>query len=280
MKAFSFLMLLLTICDLQAEAVNFSIGEMHLHGEKAAQPEYAVESGQEVRLEIPIDAPLGSKVTLEPEFFQLASGLGAPIALPMDFETPQPDFKETTHQVVTVSLTAYEVKKITRFLIRFSIHDGAAKKESLLSSAILLVYPKEEPGAVAKAISQKLSETNMRLIVFGESAEIRTFLEKRHIDFTSSDDWPSEVKSDALYVGQTTTKKLAEHLHSPARGHMLIFTDSDIELLPGVYRTETADAVVTKVSLHMLDTLESNPRNREIFTDLLLEHLTRTTENP
>lgn len=282
MKITLFLILLLLASgELRAEAVKMAIGEMHLLEDNkvvTVEPKYAVESGREVRLEIPIDAPQGSKVSLQPEFFQLANDLSAPVALPLDFKTPQPDFKDATHQVVTVSLVAFEVKKITRFLIRFTLHDEAAKKDSRSSSAILLVYPKELPGVIAKAIAQKLSESQMRLVVFGESPAIRTFLQSHHVDFDSHDDWPADFKSDTLYIGQTTAKQMAEHLHPPGHAHILIFMDSETESLPGIYRTEAADATVTKVTLPLLDTLGTNPHSRQIFTDLIYQNLTR--ENP
>lgn len=278
--------LVLLAMSLQAKAIDppapGSLGAFNLQGEKQAQSEYAIESGQLATFEIPVDAPLGSAISFRPEFFQLSSDLGAPMSLPMDYKTPILTFTNSTRIVVPFSFRQ-EVKRPTTFLFRLSTvdHKDPQHPRPLQNASVrIIVYPKEKSGEIAKSLAQKQKESGLTLTVFGESPVLRQFLSSRRIDFRDAGtEWPSDMKADSLYIAQSTAKKFAEHVRQPFHSRVIIFL-TDFDLLPGIYRTETSTGIVTKVSLSFVDNLETNPRSRQQFLELLYQNLTRPTENP
>jgi len=118
----------------------------------------------------------------------------------------------------------------------------------------------------------------VRLAVFGESPALRKFFQEEQIAFL-------DLGSEAADLGQKTILPVGEvgledgrDLKSRAARMVLFVRDPTV--WPGVYRTDSPDGSLVRVTLPLLDTLSTNPRSRQIFLDTLLQTFPTKTTTP
>lgn len=154
-------------------------------------------------------------------------------------------------------------------------HPSLLSKQALITLP-LTIYPQEDPASTGRSINQKQQENNIRLVISGNDPRLQSFLSARKINYDTIDSIPANPESGALYLGAITGHELKKLPNSAAAARLLLIV-GDAGLPPGIYTTLTASGgAITKVTLPILNDLETNPRNREIFLNLLNQHLSQT----
>ena len=229
------------------------------------QPGIYVTGGDNLSLTVASSGfPFGSEI----ELIQTAGGMA--VKLKIDITVGKPD-ASVLSGIYTVDFVVPQVKKRTTCVLR--LH------QNTFTDIPLIIFPPEDKVATGRTINQKMRENNMaHIAVFHPGEYIAAdFLVSRGV----KTNW-TESLSGALCLVEVFAKDL-NNLPPVAddRSRVIIFI-RDAADLPGIYTTVTAaGGAVTKVTLPILNDLDTNPRSREIFLNLINRHLSRelTPEN-
>ncbi len=240
-------------------------------------PELHVFGGATVDLDVAVEAPLGSKVSLAYTLYQIARNLSAPLG--RDIAVPEPViFEKQTRRNVRIPITLPDVKRRTEVIVWFRAESADGEKNERTGQTRLFIYPQDQTEELAVSLERVQKDAGVSLAVFGESKHIRAFLEQSGIPFTDAgSELPPTLKADALYLGEIDPHALATRRFANAR---IIFFSPDPALPPGVYTTIRGSGLFTKVTLPILDTLATNPQSQLTFIDILRHSLDASVFTP
>src|SRR5690606_6348769 len=120
-----------------------------------------------------------------------------------------------------------------------------------------------------------LRAARLRLVVCGDSAELRAWLRSQALDFEDhGGDAPSRLSGDELLIGFLRAEDWDRLAAERGSGHVLAFMDEP-SLAPGVYgRHDLGGArYLAKITLPLFPLLATDPRARETLHTLLLQAL-------
>jgi hypothetical protein len=252
-----------------AQEASIAVKSVTLAGQEISAPVPAVWGDRSAMLDLALEAPLGSQLELAYDLSQVAGSLVAPVA------TRQPlgrvvDFRLATWRIIPVEIPFPKVDHPVKMLLGFSSSGFS------IGRTFVMVFPREEPGQLAKRLASAGRQSGLRLGVFGESAVLRTFFKEEQIAFEElGSAFPSQFDPDILPIGEMQAEDLLEHALDNLDGSVLLFIRGSTEL-PGVIRTITPRRSLTKVTWPILDGLSGNPQSRQFFIDILLQALSPT----
>jgi len=274
MKGFFWITLLaMTMDSLVAREAATGGEHVSLHGRQVGIPEFAVFGDQTVKFDVDVEAPLGSKASLLYDLAQFAGGIVAPL------ETSRPvggplDFAKTTRQVALAEVPLPRVVRKTQMLLCFSAAVAPDASRSIVGKVLLQVYPKAEPGQLARKLAMAEEQAGLHLGIFGPSPALRKFFQEQKMDFKDlGSQAPSHWEKEVLPLGEITSAALEERHW----GEGAVFFVSDATGLPGVYRTISPTGSVTKVTVRFLDNLDVDPQSQELLVDTIQQALKPTT---
>ncbi|HSI09667.1 MAG TPA: hypothetical protein VK985_13850, partial [Rariglobus sp.] len=172
------------------------------------------------------------------------------------------------HGVSTVRVAFPEVKRKTQVLVKFF---SAQEPSAEIGRSRVWVYPPVNWGPVAT----KFKEEAPRLIVFGQSEELRAFLKRRGLAFSEQGEGvPEKLEAGVLAVGALSAKAWQEDKPRlvAESGRLVVFVE-DAAGLPGVYTTANGAGAVTQVTLPVLGGLAEDPRAEDTFFQIIEQHL-------
>lgn len=250
-------------------ALSMGNAQVTIQPPEGPVPVLAVVGGETLPLQVAVEAAPGTEVKLTYDLVQLAEGLAAPLVTGQSLGSPVV-LDQTSRRVVAVNIPVPEVTRPTRMLVKIvssaSPGDSGGPNQN---QVFLEVYPKPEPGHLARVLAGAEEASGLRLAVFGECPALRKFFQEEQIAFL-------DLGSEAADLGQKAILPVGEagledgqDLKSRA-ARMVLFV-RDPTAWPGVYRTDSPDGSLVRVTLPLLDTLSTNPRSRQIFLDILLQ---------
>ncbi|MGB8355735.1 MAG: hypothetical protein WCD79_17680 [Chthoniobacteraceae bacterium] len=230
-----------------------------------------VFGGQPAKVELSIDAPIGSKAELRASLFQVAATLAAPLQknIPLGDEI---SFAAQTHKRVTISLPIPVVKRRTQIVAAIEVK-GAGDWHAA-GHVDLMVYPRD---ALKSELLDVAGAT--RLEVFGDDKRLGLFLKNQEVKTDDiGSDLPDRPKAGHLYVGTAKSAELSQWLtaHSMWEGNLVVFC-GDSELLPGAFVEIRGRGHLAKVTLPLLDTLAADPPSQKTFVAILAAILNHQT---
>lgn len=273
---FRIALLAVTVRSLVAQDATMAVESVSRHGRQSAVPEFAVFGGETVRLDVAVEARLGTKGSLLYDLAQIAGGIAAPL------ETSRPvggplDFDKTTRKVVLAEIPLPKVVRPTKMLLAFLAPVAAGTSPSRAGKVLLKVYPKDEPGKLARSLAMAEEQSGLHLGIFGESPALRRFFEEQKIGLKDlGSQVPDRWEKNILYLGEITSASLADRHWDEKVAHAVFFVYEDAGL-PGVYRTISPAGSVTKVTVRSLDNLDIDPRSQELLADTIKQALTTPT---
>ena len=230
-----------------------------------------VFGGQPAKLELSVDAPIGSKAELRASLFQMAATLAAPLQknIPLGDEV---SFATQTHKRVTVSLPIPDVKRKTQIVAAIEVK-GAGDWHAA-GHVDLIVYPRD---SLKSELLDAVGATHLE--AFGNDKRLGSFLESQQVKTDDiGDDLPDRPKAGHLYVGTAKAAELSQWftVHSAWEGNLVVFC-GDSELLPGAFVEIRGRGHLAKVTLPLLDNLATDPLSQKTFIAILASILNHPT---
>jgi hypothetical protein len=237
---------------------------------KTPLPELHFFGGRPVELDLAVEAPLGAKVAFTAVLWQVAGGIAAPLG-PEVALGDAVEFDHQTRRIIHVSLPLPEVVRRSELRVRFRAQVAGEEKKTGAGAARLFVYPKNPLKDFAAALDRMEKDTGASLGVFGESKRLRAFLKQSEIAFTDAGTaFPGNPGKRVLLIGEADARTVQTRDLSGTR---VIFFTADPALLPGVYTTRSGSALLTTVTLPILNSLATNPQSQETFLQVLRQSL-------
>ena len=231
---------------------------------------------QQLKIDVEVTAPLGTRLTIFATVFQTASG-GLVAPLWKDIQVSQKlHFDARTALISACTLPGLPaVRRPTRMLVKLSVRIEGQADAQPAGSVDLFVYPRHSPAEWKKAFAAILAQGGLeRIGVFGKQSELRAFLTGQQIRFDDlGNDWPETLDARTLYLGDSLPP-------TPDRltgAHVALFLSNAAGLptLPGVYSVaDTTGGTAVKVTLPaVFDQLDNNPRNQQTFLEIVRQAL-------
>lgn len=237
-------------------------------GRERSLPATAVVSGEMVNYELAVEAAAPVTFSFFADIRQAAKDLMAPLKTNLPL-APEVVFSAAGRRTVTVQIPIPEVQKGSLMVVDFK----AAEDQPAIAQAGFVVFPKTKPGARAEVVDSASKEGGQRLAVFGESKDLRDFLNAENIAFEDlGGEFPKEFRPGLLVLGEVTASAVETHRPNGRSGRAILFV-SGTRLLPGVYESVTSDGSLTKVTLPLMASLGTNPQKQSVFLDLLTQQL-------
>ncbi len=250
------------------QAMEPGVEVLGLTGREPTIPEYAVTSGERVKVDLAVEAPLGSKVDILADFHQVTHGLSAPRGRGVLLARAV-DFKEVTRRVVPVEIETPEVSGPAILLVQ--LHAMPSAQPSPVRF-ILKLYPRGEKGAFARAIAASEEKSGLKLALFGESPALRRYFKEQQITYRDlGTQMPNAFPKGCLIVGEENRVTPSREEIGSAR--LLFFRSRPEQRLPGIYRVETPSGTFTEVTFPLLPGLADDPRQQSILLDFLCGEL-------
>lgn len=226
-------------------------------GTKRSVPEFHAFGGKELPMTIDLKGDEEAEIVLR--VFQTADGLSAPLGPVQEAGRFSPDARGAGH--LDVSLPLPKVDKPLRLAVQI-----LTKKDEMLRGRcgfLVFVHPQEDTQLIA-ALEQARKRAGGDLAVFGEGEELRNYLRKHEVRFVEAGPGlPAELDPKLFYLGNTDAEALKEWSPRTTGPVAVIAFTNDRELLPG-FTMNTAGAVTCgKVTLPILETLDSDPRSQK-----------------
>ena len=228
-------------------------------GERA--PRYTVASGGTLMIDVLVPAAV-KRDGLTYELWQAAGAVGLPLGKPVALAG-----EADARGVTPVPVVFPEVKRTIEVWVKF-FETAAAAPAVEAGRARVWVYPAVDWAPVAKRFKD---DAGTRLVVFGESAGLREFLNRRAVTFTDlGEAIPDKVEAGVIAAGALTAQDWRERKHRqvPAGGRLVVFI-ADAEGLPGVYTTVNGTGAVTLVTLPVLERLAADPQAETTFLKII-----------
>lgn len=242
-----------------------------LDGEQIS--EFHVFASETTSVDIAIEAPLGSKLSLLADVTQITSGIAARLSEGVSLGAPQ-DFSNQTRQVIQAKIPLPKIERMIELLVKIRTAGESDTKTAQIGLFRLFVYPADGMKELAGMFSSGGNKTGAMLGVFGAGKNIRAFLEDQKIPFTDlGEGVPEEFRADVIYVGEAKSEEITARLKSAPAARVVFFNE---ENAPGIYRTTTPEGSVTKITFPILDSLSSNPVSQKIFTDTIFQSIQPT----
>ncbi len=236
---------------------GFEIVNVFQAGAKRVTPEFYAFGDRELPVTFEFKADAEAEIVLR--VFQSADGLSAPLGPVVEAGKCSPDVHGTGRLEVRIPLP--KVERRLRLVVQI-----LTRKEGILlgrGGFFVLVYPQE--GAVLKAaLEQVRSRTGCDLAVFGAGEELRNYLKKNEVNFIEAGQGlPAELDPKMFYLGNIQSLPLKEWSPQTTGRVAVLAITHDEDLLPGFYKNTTGQVTCGKVTLPILETLESDPRSQE-----------------
>lgn len=234
-------------------------------------PASHVFGGQPVKIDLSLEAPLGSKLEARADLIQKAQSLTAP--LQKDIVVAEAiSFAGQTRCRITASLPLPKVQRETQIIARFRLKAKGEWRPA--SEMIFVVYP---PDFLKGELQDIAGAT--RLHLFGDDKRLRDFLNGQEVKFDEiGAEFPENPETNQVYAGCAGAKELSQWLaaHATWQGSLLVFCE-DSNLLPGVFIDSRRERRLAKVTLPLLDNLSSDPRSQKTLTEIFNNIIPRQT---
>jgi hypothetical protein len=235
--------------------------------EPTAAPQYFI-GGAPAKVRLAIEAPLGVKVSVTGDLFQVSEMLAAPVSRDLSLAEGV-SFAERTQAVVEAEFALPEVARRTRFIAKLRLHVAGEEGPRPAGEVVLFAYPRGHLDGLRKFLATRAGEGPPLLGVFGASPALRSFFEQEKIPFSDlGAELPASLGRKIIYVGEASTEKLAPRFSEEMR---VIIFDRHSDALPGVYPSPRSPGFLIKVTLPLLDSLATNPHTQEMFARLLFQ---------
>lgn len=244
-------------------AQTYAAGGLHLlavEEQVRAEPSPALIAGQAATLEILV--PVGTSLeNLEPRFMQIAGTIARPLVLEAEL-LPHP---LADSRIVRVRFTPPAVTRVTRLL--FWLGEFGPQP--------VTIFPAAESREDLVPLAAAFEASRLRLVVCGDSAELRAWLRSRAVEFEDHGaDAPERLAADVLLLGSLRAEDWDRLAASRVPGHVLAWMDEPA-LEPGVYtqRDPVDGRYFAKITLPLFPLLTTDPRAGETLHALLLQAL-------
>jgi len=252
----TFAVLAPSVC-LIADSVPHSL--LGVVGRPPTATPFALVAGEAVTLRILPSGTTRPSDENPPRIFQISGTVARPLDVPITVEA-DPAYP----RVLLVHFTTPVVSRPTRLGLRLG--DAPA--------LTFLVLP-ADPRPDLPSLSDILASSRLRLLVCGNSRELRAWLRTEKLDFDDQGvDPPERIPADTLLLGLLNDEdwaRLTAPSAPPARILAFVLAPS---LLPGVYAEPAARRA--KITLPLLPLLPTDPLARETLHTLLLHSLTHS----
>jgi hypothetical protein len=229
------------------------------------EPSLAVASGGVLTMSLLM--PVSLKASgLVADLWQMADAVTVPLVKGRSLDEAATE--ADAHGVSTVRVAFPEVKRKTPVLVKFFTNQEPTME---IGRSRVWVYPPLNWRPVAR----KFKEESPRLVVFGRSEALRTFLKQRGLAFADQGEAvPEKLEAGVLAVGGLPDKIWRESKPrlTAEGGRLVVFVDG-APGLPGVYTTVNGAGVITQITLPVLDALAEDPRAEDTFFQIIEQHL-------
>jgi hypothetical protein len=241
MKRFFFLPLLVgaTLAEVPRVEVIGLAGEPAL---RPPAPIFYITAGRPLRLNLIVEAPLGSSVDLSASARYLTQGHQA--ALPKAFPLAnQLRFEDTTRQVVAVEIPTPRLTGPA--VMRYDLHTAPPGNAEVPPHFHVRITPPAEQAVLTRSLNAALEKSGRRLAVYGESPRLRRLFEAYGIEFQDL----GTLRPSALPKASLTVSEDAPPRGEAVRGRLVLFHQAPERPLPGIYQQATTEGRVTIVTL-------------------------------
>jgi hypothetical protein len=249
------LALILPIAACHAAAPDFVLGDLlPAASGKEAPRVYDVFSGPAVDCAVTVSRP--GNWSLLADIDQKGGFLTAPVAKSV------PVAKGSGPGAAAAEIALPEVQRTTEFIVSFRLAGGAT-----VSEAIFKAYPRK---LVEDEWKQAAAARHIHL--FGQDTAMRHFFQARHIPFEDcGEDAPATVEPGQPYIGIGAAGADAGAVPDQvaqlvAQGANVIYIAARLDLPPGIF---SGPSRITKVTLPILDHLDSSPLAQEMLIQLI-----------
>ncbi len=221
---------------------------------------------------LPVSLNLLAPVEIRADLYQKGQTLLAPIQ--KEIEVAQPSvyegcFGNPTYVLPLIcwQLPIPEVKRETQFVARLRTKSGDGP---WLSSGQIYItaYPRD---FVKTALAAVCKARPLRLL--GESSRLHAFFKAQNVPFETAGEGLNALPANGgpeIYFIESDAANLTDWLAANPhwKGNLVAFCP-DAPLLSGVFVTRQDGLHLAKVTLPLLDSLSSNPRNQKTFLEIL-----------
>jgi len=236
-------------------------------GWREQAPALSVTSGGTLMLSVLVPGSLEPS-GLAIDLWQISGGVALPLGKRFSFADAMVAESPDVHGVATLRLTFPEVKRKTQVLVKFI---ATQEPQVEAGQTQVWVYPSIDWAPMARRF--KIEQP--RLLVFGESPELRVFLKAHDIAFSDNGaDMAEKLPAGTLAMGVLTAKMWREskqHL-MPEGGRVVVFV-SDAAGLPGAYTMAIGTGAITQVTLPVIESLAHDPRAEDLFFQIIEQQL-------
>ncbi|MBN8711844.1 MAG: hypothetical protein J0I10_20910 [Verrucomicrobia bacterium] len=228
---------------------------------------YSAWGGDTLSLPVSVEGAPGASFRLTGTLFQVAGGLAAKVGQSVDLGGGVLTDSARREQVLEIPIPA--VERPAQFVYEASVFPGTASEPASSFRADIAVWPKVEPAERGRLVSSVLEAAGMRLVVFGKSESLRDYLRALKVDF--EDGGPGVPERDAtgvVFLGDIPARESNDA--RDLRGRWIVVCDGAFPW-PGVYRTVTAGADVTKICQPGFLNLKDDPAAATYFEKLLID---------
>ncbi|MBC8010002.1 MAG: hypothetical protein H7067_07890 [Burkholderiales bacterium] len=223
----------------------------------------ALVSGQAVSLRVllPPNIPAAE---VRAALFQIAGTVARPLDTPIDLRPDPAD-----PRIVTAHFTPPAVTRVSTLWLRFT---G-------LGVIPFAVFPDPATRTDQASLADALRLGHLRIVVCGESPELRAFLRDHALAFEDLDrDAPDSLEADTVLLGLLSDADWRRLAAPDSPGRLLAFVE-DASLVPGVYSQprSTPGAFAAKITLPLPTLLATDPRARATLHTLLFQALAPAT---
>lgn len=220
----------------------------------------ALVAGQPVALRVllPHDIPAAEA---RAGLFQIAGAVARPVGAEIEIHPDPAD-----PRVAIVRITPPPVTRVSIFWLHFGD----------LGAIPFAVFPDSAASrADQPSLADALRSANLRLLVCGDSPELRAFLRDHSLAFEDLDrDAPEALDPDTVLLGVLAPEDWRRLAAPDSPGRLLAFVE-DASLVPGVYSQprSTPGAFAAKITLPLPPLLATDPRARATLHTLLFQAL-------
>lgn len=256
----------LVAAGLASLAIPVRAEEIVVLGAKTAnEPTLTVVSGGVLTLSLLMPGSLKA-AELVSDFWQVSEAVTVP--LEKGRSLAEGATTADAHGVSTVRVAFPEVKRKTQVWVKFFSEQEPSVE---IGRSRVWIYPPVDWGPVVR----KFKEESPRLVVFGRSEALRTFLKRRGLVFSDHGEaMPEKLEAGVLAVGglPAGTWRESKSRLAPEGGRLVVFVEH-ASGLPGVYTTANGTGAVTQVTLPLLEGLAEDPRAEDTFFQIIEQHL-------
>ncbi|MDR2462526.1 MAG: hypothetical protein LBD30_01955 [Verrucomicrobiales bacterium] len=258
----TYLLILFLALTVSVHAVNVNV--LDAERQIIPAPGLAATSGETLKLRLV--SPSLPLTNGHVRLFQRGNSVAMPLPLTVSVAP------EDNGVSFSVSVVLPAVNKLTAAFLSV----GNSSKINDNQTLPLTIYPIENRKSTGHFINEKLKNGKIKrmVIVGGGNPAIALYFNTRGIEYAPD----NRVAPDALTFIKTTVGGINKlPLADGDRASVIVFV-SDSNDIPSIRTILTASGgAFTKVTLPILNDLETNPRSREIFFNLINEHLSRGT---